>query len=116
MTRQIHPVEVENQILDVCEAMETETEQYARLSDLAANSEAKYKLVYARAVVDMASQSATKMNAQERQARADLIANDEFRIYRINEARRVSSKEALLSLRARLDALRTLSASLRNQT
>jgi hypothetical protein len=117
MTRQpINPVEVEYQIMDVCEAMETETEQYARLSELAASSEAKYKLVYAKSLVDMASQSSTKMTAQERQARADLISNDEFRIFRINEARRVSSKEALLSLRARLDALRTLSASLRHQT
>lgn len=116
MNKPITPIDIEYQILDICDAMEAETEQYAQLSEQAANSEAKYKFTYARALVDMAASHSTKMTVQERQARADLIANDDFRVFKINEARRVSSKEALLSLRARLDALRTLSASVRHQT
>lgn len=111
----LHPAEVEGQILDICDAIEAETEQYASLSVIAATAEAKYKYIYARALVDMAANQ-TKMTAQERQARADIIANDQYRVYRIEEARRVSSKEGLLSLRAKLDALRTLSANLRHQT
>ena len=116
LTKPISPVDIEYSILDICDAMESETEQYAQLSELAANAEAKFKLTYAKAHVDMAANHSIKMTVHERQARADLVSNDEFRIFKICEARRMSSKEALLSLRARLDALRTLSASLRNQT
>lgn len=112
----ISAVDIEYQILDICDAIEAETEQYSMLSELAANAEAKYKLTYAKALVDMAANRSSKMTVQEKQARADLISNDEFRVFKISEARRVSSKEGLLSLRARLDALRTLSASLRHQT
>lgn len=116
MNKPITPVDIEYQILDICDAIETETEQYAQLSELAANAEAKYKFVYAKSLVDMAAHHPSKMTVQEKQARADLISNDEFRVFKIAEARRISSKEALLSLRARLDALRTLSANIRHQT
>lgn len=112
----LNPVEIENAIIQICDEIEKETEQYAELSEQAADTEAKYKYVYARAHVEMAASMANKMTVTERQCRADLIAESEFRVYRINEARRQASREALLSLRARLDALRTLSANLRHQT
>lgn len=116
MNKPISPVDIEYQILDICDAIEAETEQYAQLSELSANAEAKYKLTFAKALVDMAAHHPSKMTVQEKQARADLISNDDLRIFKIAEARRASSKEGLLSLRARLDALRTLSANLRHQT
>ena len=114
--RTLSPVDVEFSILDLCDALEAETEQYASLSEGAASAEADYKLKYAKTHVQLAASKNVKMTVHERQAIADLQSNDEFRIFKINEARRQSSKEALLSIRARLDALRTLSASLRNQT
>ena len=116
MNAPISPYDIELGIIDLCEALEKETEQYAQLSELAAESEAKYKLIYSKTHVQMASNENGRMTVNEKQARADLIANDQFRIYRIYEARRAASREALLSLRARLDAMRTLSANLRIQT
>jgi hypothetical protein len=108
--------DVEQQILDIADALEAETYRYETLAAAAADSEADWKLGYARAIVQQASHGSMKLNAAEKQARAELYAADELRIWKINDARRAASKEALLSLRARLDALRTLSATLRSQT
>lgn len=112
----LNPVDIEFAILDVCDALEAETDQYAGLSELAAETESEYKLIYAKAHVQLANNYSVKMTVHEKQARADLEANEALKVWKIAEARRMSSKEGLLSLRARLDALRTLSASLRNQT
>lgn len=112
----LNPIEIENSIIRICDEMEVATELYSQLSEEAAASEAKYKYVHAKAHVEMAAVMSTKMTVTERQSRADLIADTEFRVYRLNEARRFAAREALLSLRARLDALRTLSANLRHQT
>jgi hypothetical protein len=60
--------------------------------------------------------SGIKMPVADKEARADVTASDEFRAWRIAEARRAASREALLSYRARLDALRTLSANVRYLT
>jgi hypothetical protein len=51
-----------------------------------------------------------------RDARALLACEAEFRRYKIAEASRNATKEHLASLRARLDAERTLSANVRAQT
>ena len=114
--RLLTSADVEQQILDIADALEAETHRYDDLAALAADSEADYKLGYARAIVNIAAHGSTKLTAAEKQARAELHAADELRVWKINEARRSASKEALLSLRARLDALRTLSATLRSQT
>lgn len=107
--------EVEDQILNISDAIETETERYAGLADAAASAEADYKLRYAETVVRIAD-SHGRMSIPERAARAELAAAEELRRYKIMEARRQASKEALLSLRARLDALRSLSANIRAAT
>lgn len=112
----LNPVEIENSIIRICDEMEAVTELYSELSQQAAETEAQYKYVHAKAHVEMAAIMSNKMTVTERQSRADLISESEFRVYRINEARRQAAREALLSLRARLDALRTLSANLRHQT
>ena len=107
--------QIEDEILSVSDALEAGTEQFADVADLAAECEADYKLSYARAFVGLSSTQA-KMTAPERQARSELHAAAELRAWKIAEARRLSSKESLLSLRARLDALRTVSANIRSQT
>lgn len=114
--RVLAQVEVEQQILDICDALDAETHRYSEVADLAADAEADYKLAYARAVVTAAAHGSIKMTAPERQARAELAAAEQLRVWKIAEARRAATKEALLSLRARLDALRTLNASIRNAT
>jgi hypothetical protein len=107
--------EVEQAIHDLSQELESTTYAYAELSDAAAEAEADYKLRQARVTVALAD-SNTKMTAQERQARAELTAAEELRRWKLAEARRQACKEALLTLRARLDAMRSLSANLRHQT
>lgn len=107
--------DVEEQILAVSDAIEAEVYRYAGLADAAAEAEADYKLRYARALVRYAD-SSLKMSIPERNARAELDAAQELRTYRLMDARRQASKESLLSLRARLDALRSLSANIRATT
>ena len=107
--------EIEHHIVALSQSIEDETYRYAELGDVAAEAEADYKLKQARMFIVIA-ENQSKMTVQERQARVDLHANDEFRTWKVQEARRQASKESLLSLRARLDAMRTLSASLRHQT
>lgn len=107
--------QVESQIMAVSDALEEQTEVYADISARAADAEADYKLRFARAVVSL-SDKAARMTAPEKQARAEIAAAEELRVWKITEARRQATKESLLSLRARLDALRTLNASIRVQT
>lgn len=113
--RPLIQAEVEQGILNLSNALEDSTEEYATLSDVAAEAEADFKLKMARAIIGM-SASGIKATAQEKQARADLQAAEELRAWKIAEARRQAAKEHLLSLRARLDALRSLSANIRAQT
>lgn len=107
--------DIETAIMRLSEELEAETYRYADLADLAANSEADYKIEAARLMIGL-SNTSLKMTAPERQARVDANTETSYRTWKINEARRQASKEALLSLRARLDSLRTLSANIRTQT
>jgi len=113
--RVLAQVEIENEILAVLDALEDQTHLYDRLAADAASAEADYKLAYARSVVRL-SDSQARMTAPEKQARAELYAADELRAWKVLEARRGATKEALLSVRARLDALRSLSANVRHQS
>jgi len=118
MNRPVHVLtqgDIENMILALSQEIEDSTYTYSDLSDTAAIAEADFKFAAARAMIDLADKGA-KMNAQERQARVDVSAAPQFRDWKIAEARRQAMKEMLLSLRARLDATRTLSANVRHQT
>ncbi len=108
--------EIEEGILALSDAIEEQTYLYAELSDMAAEKEADYKVRSARALVGLANDNSIKITAGERQARVDLHCAAELRDWKLAEARRQSSKEALLSLRSRLDAMRTLSANVRHST
>jgi len=115
VSRPLVLVEVERDIARLCDALEAETETYAQVSELAARCEADYKLKFARAVVTISATQA-KMPVAEKEARAEVASAEELRIWKISEARRQATKESLLSIRARLDALRSLNASVRSQT
>lgn len=114
--RVLTQAEIEDAIMRLSADLEDETYRYAALGDDAAEAEAAYKGKHARAIVRLAAESGAKSTAAERQARADLSAIEELRIYRIADGRRSASKERLLSLRSRIDALRTLSANVRHAT
>lgn len=105
--------QVESMILEICDALDGATDTYSQIADRAASAEADYKLRLARAVVMLAN-SDSKMTALERQSRAELAAAEELRKWKTVEASRQATKEHLLSLRGRLDALRTLNASIRS--
>ena len=107
--------EIEHDIMRVVDEIEAQTHTYADVAHDAAVREADYKLRVARGIVALASTEA-RMTAVEKQARAELQAAEELREWKIADARLRSCKESLLSLRARMDALRSLSANVRAQT
>lgn len=117
-TRHLRPlssVEVEERIQLVLERMEEATEEFADLGRQAAESEADFKRTRALGILKVIDDG-SKMTVLEREARADLHCADAYRRHLINTAARNSSREHLLSLRAHLDALRSLSASIRGAT
>lgn len=107
--------DIEHSIVALSDQLEEQTYMYAQLSDEAAEAEADYKLEAGRLLIGIAS-SGVKMTAPERQARVDVGCSESFRSWKLAEARRQSCKEALLSLRARIDAQRSLAANVRHQT
>ena len=108
--------DIEGAILALSEDLEAQTDTYAALADEAAEAEADYKLKHARATVGYAAADGPKMTAAQIAARVELAAATELRRYKLADARRQATREHLLSLRARLDAMRTLSANVRAQT
>lgn len=114
-TRPLSQVEVEIRIAQVIEAMETHTEEYDDLATAAAEAEADWKRAVAVATIDIAD-TGMKMTVGEREARVEMISNDAYRVHLLATARRNAKREYLTSLRAHLDALRTLNASIRGQT
>ena len=115
MTRVLTQGQIEDHILSIAEELEEQTYEYARLSEIAAEAEADYKRAASSKYVQLVTLP-TKISVVEKQARVDTATEGEFRTWKIAEARRQACREALLSLRARLDALRTLSANVRHQT
>jgi hypothetical protein len=108
--------DIESAILALSDALDDETHRYADLADEAAEAEADYKIKHARATVGYATSDGPKMTAAQIAARVELHAADELRRYKLADARRQATREALMSLRSRLDAMRTLSANVRAQT
>jgi thiamine biosynthesis lipoprotein ApbE len=107
--------ETEQMILQICDEIEQQTYLYAEQSEVSAIAEADYKIARSRSYV-MLSERHPKMTASEREMRADLSSADHIRQWKLHEARRQATRESLLSLRARLDALRSISANIRHQT
>lgn len=112
--------DVEHHLMDVADALEDETRRYATLSDAAAETEAEYRRAVALHTIGQSANRRNdptlKLTAPERQARIDANTADLFRSWRLADARRAASREMMLTLRARIEALRTLAASLRSQT
>ena len=117
--RPLSQVEIEAAIMAVVAEMETLTEEYAGISDDEAEAENAYKRRKFRAVITLSERSTLadgrKPTVDWREAQAETIAADEADTYRLAQARLRSTKEALLTKRARLDALRSLAANVRGQ-
>lgn len=108
--------QVENEIRRALHALEDQTDQFATVSELAANAEADYKHAYASAMLHAAAVATERVAAAKLEAVATVDTVEQLRHYKIMDASKTATKEALLSLRARLDALRSLTANIRGQT
>jgi hypothetical protein len=114
-TRPLTQVEVEERIANVIEEMERHTEEYEDVAREAAETEADYRRQSATALLAVI-QHGERMTVGERSARADLMCHDLYKAHLVATAARNSKREYLATLRAHLDALRTLNASIRGQT
>lgn len=114
-TRPLSQVEIEDQIQTVIEEMERATEEYETMGKDAAEAEADYKNRVAVATLAIIQHQAEKMTVGERDARVTVMCKDEHKRHLVLTAARNSRREYLLTLRAHLDALRTLNASVRGQ-
>ena len=114
-TRPLSQVEIEERIQSVLDRMESDTEEYDDIAQRAAVAEAHYRREAAMARLAVI-QHGEKMTVGERDARVDMMSADAHKDYLITQAARNSKREHLQTLRAHLDALRTLNASVRGQT
>lgn len=111
---------IEAGIIEICDRLDVLVDEYAVQCEAAADAEAAYRVKFHRAILQHKTTSRTTtgraMSDREAEARATVDAEAELRAYKIAAALVDSSKQAQLSQRARLDALRTLSANVRAST
>lgn len=108
-TTPISQVEIESELLRLMGVLEKETEAFELLAVDAAKKEALYKSNWAKEYL------AAKGSIKEREAWADYKLDEMSFDYKIAEALVKTKREALLSLRTSIDALRTLNANVRVQ-
>lgn len=111
--------EVEETIQHTLAMLGELVEDYALIAENAAISDVDFKRDQAHAllaVTDAAARRGRKMTADERAARVEAEVNDQRRVAAIAGATRESTREAMSTHRARLEALRTLAANVRAVT
>jgi len=130
--RPVAQVDVENELLGWVDHLEVltngghsemvdaEFEGYDDLLDQAAEAEADWKIQEASELVALADRPREEGKRAEaeylRKARVLALHRDKFRAYKMTAAVREARKEALVTTRARCDALRTVCANTRTQT
>jgi hypothetical protein len=102
---------VENEILRLVALLEDRTEELAGYAREAAEAEAEHKRLYA--VHFLEQQEGT--DAKKKYV-ADVATSPAFTRRKLAEAVYESCKQSILSLRAQIDSLRTVSANIRAQT
>jgi hypothetical protein len=105
----ISQVEIESEIMRLMGVLEEETEAFETLAVDGAKKEALLKANWAKEYIS------AKGSIKEREAWSDYKLSDEAYSYKIAEALVKAKREKLLSVRASLDALRTLNANVRIQ-
>ena len=95
--------------MNLCLALEENVEMFTEISTQRAVAEADYKLRYSTAIVHQTA----KVTVSNKEAIAHLNSADDFRKWKILEAREKSAQQAMTSIRSQLDALRTISANVR---
>ena len=130
-TRPWSQVEVETALLEEVEHLEaltnggvspktdgTDLVGYDVICTRAAEAEADWKIAQAKGMIGQAQRTeGTRAEAKHTQeARVLATHADLFRSYRVTAAVKDGAKEALVTSRSRIDALRTIAANVRAQT
>ena len=114
MTGPLVQAEVEELLFRLGAELEQGTEVYEKVAEERAIAEADYKERYWVALVRIVdSDQGPRRTAAQRDAMAGLAAKEEWRRFKLLEAREKSAQQHLISLRARMDSLRTVSANVR---
>lgn len=108
----INQIDLESQMLRICDRIEADIELLFDLSAQRAEAESAYKYKYSRSMVEQT----TKVPVASKEAIAHLRASDEYRNWKVLEGREKATQQSLIASRARLDALRTISANVRAMT
>ena len=106
--------DVESLILSLSDTLADATLDYRNLCDAVATAEMDYKHAFHSAVVALAS--GAKITADVRKSTAWLRSERFERDYTILAASKEGGREYLRTLTTRIEALRTVSANVRNQT
>ncbi len=105
----VGPVDVEREIVRLCELCELVVTRIADRARKAAETDSEYKRVHARAVLEATG------TIPERDAKAHIASENEYLARRIAEAELLAAQEAGRNYRAQLDALRSINANVRIQ-
>lgn len=105
----ISQVEIEQELLRLMDRLENETEQFEIIALDLAKKEALYKSNWAKEYLS------AKGSIKEREAWADYKMDQQNFEYKCAEALVKAKREALLSIRSSMDAIRTLNANVRQQ-
>ena len=105
--------EVEELLFRLGADLEEGTEQYEKLAEERAVAEVDYKERYWTALIRIVDGDGPRRTAAQRAAMAGLIAKEEWRHFKLLEAREKSAQQHLITIRARMESLRTVSAIVR---
>lgn len=108
MSRPLSSIEIEQEVWRLSQRLDTQVGLVAKRSRDAAEAEVAYKLGHAKAI--LRTEGAT---VAEREAKALLEVAEEYALHKGADAVLLAAQEAGRSLRAQIDALRTLSAAQR---
>ena len=103
----ISQVEIEQQILNLLDELEQETEAFETLAEDSAKKEARFKAEWAKSYLS------GEGSIKQRESWADYQISDIHMSWKIAEALVKSKREKLTSIRSSIDALRTLAANVR---
>lgn len=106
--RPLSSVEIEEEVWRISQKLDHQVGVVATRARAAAEAEVAYKLAHAKAILRV--EGAT---VAERDAKALLECASEYALYKGADAVLLAAQEAGRSLRAQIDALRTLSAAQR---
>jgi hypothetical protein len=102
------------QIVRVLDELEQATDRYALASTEAGVAESAFRLAHSTALIELASSALNvKMTTATREAHAIVRSRHQYERHMIASASADSAKQYLYTLRAKLDALRTLNANVR---